>query len=193
MKCPICEKKNDELIYNDGTVIAYFDAKPYNKGHIVVATKNHYVIMEEVPNKILSKMFYLSSLLSSIMYAALKPGGTNILINNGIYAGQDINHFSINIIPRYEKDDLKLTWKPKKPNPNKLKALAEDIKMNFIIGDDPLMIRKFEDKVPKEKKENKKECKKKEKNEIEKYRNIKDGKVKIVEEDYEIQGLRRIP
>jgi len=145
-KCPICEitKHKDKLIYEDQDIVAYFDNLPYVKGQLVVAPKHHYVIMEQVPNKILSRMFYVSSLLSSLLYAALKCGGTNILINNGVLAGQNIDHFTINIIPRYKDDNLDLKWEPKKVDRNYLSSLAEDIRMNFIIGDDPSITKYFE-------------------------------------------------
>ena len=46
--------------------------------------------------------------------------GTNILIQNGPSAGQINARMSINIIPRFEKDNLKLEWTPLAVEPEKI-------------------------------------------------------------------------
>ena len=38
--------------------------------------------------------------------------GFNIVQNNGEIAGQTVFHFHMHLIPRYEGDQVGLTWKP---------------------------------------------------------------------------------
>ena len=43
---------------------------------------------------------------------ALNCDGFNIVQNNGEIAGQTVFHFHMHLIPRYEGDQVGLTWKP---------------------------------------------------------------------------------
>ena len=38
--------------------------------------------------------------------------GTNIFVSNGVSAGQSVAHFTVNVIPRKEGDNVNLEWKP---------------------------------------------------------------------------------
>ena len=42
----------------------------------------------------------------------LNCDGFNIVQNNGEIAGQTVFHFHMHLIPRYEGDQVGLTWKP---------------------------------------------------------------------------------
>lgn len=46
------------------------------------------------------------------MTRALKCDGFNIVQNNGEPAGQTVFHFHMHLIPRYEDDQVGLTWNP---------------------------------------------------------------------------------
>ena len=55
-------------------------------------------------------------ILAKHMAARLRDGlncdGFNIVQNNGEIAGQTVFHFHMHLIPRYEGDQVGLTWKP---------------------------------------------------------------------------------
>ena len=46
------------------------------------------------------------------MTDALKCDGFNIVQNNGEIAGQTVFHFHMHLIPRYQGDQVGITWKP---------------------------------------------------------------------------------
>ena len=46
------------------------------------------------------------------MTKALSCDGFNLVQNNGEAAGQTVFHFHMHLIPRYDKDQVGLTWKP---------------------------------------------------------------------------------
>ncbi len=125
MKCRICEMMKDKggLLYEDEKAFAFLSRRPAAPGHIMLATKEHYPILENVPDDVISHIFPLANKLSTITFETLGAHGTNIMVNNGITAGQKEPHFMVNIIPRREDDGLKLEWSPKKPPESELEDI----------------------------------------------------------------------
>lgn len=167
--CLISQKKTEaETIYEDDKVMAVLHLKPAFPGQVIIFPKKHLPIIELVPDDLLTQMAGIANKISIALFESLKIEGTNIIIENGLPAGQIIPHFSINLIPRKENDGLNLSWSPKK--------LSED-EMEIIH----LQLKEAADKISPEKIE-------KEKTRIEE----KEEK-KVKEESYLVKGLRRIP
>ena len=122
MDCTECEKiKNKKnLVYEDSLVIAILDDKPATGGQISLLPKEHYTIIEKIPDNIISHMFSVANKLSIACFDALGAHGTNILIRNGIAAGQRSTHTMIHIIPRAENDGVNLNWEPQKADEGEL-------------------------------------------------------------------------
>ena len=115
--CIICQIINNKIpskrIYEDDFVLAVLDVNGANPGHCFVMPKNHYSIIEQVPDMEIAKLFQASNKISSAIFDSLGAQGTNIFVSNGIPAGQTIAHFLINVIPRKENDGINLQWQPK--------------------------------------------------------------------------------
>lgn len=102
-----------KVLYEDKDVIAVLPTQCIAKGELLLMPKDKFVIIEQVPKDLLSKMFMLANNLSSALFSKLNCHGTNILIQNGIPAGQSIDQFCIRIIPRYENDGIDFEWQRK--------------------------------------------------------------------------------
>ena len=126
MTCKLCEtKKQGELkIYQDSKCTAFLSKSPATLGHIKIIPNQHIPIIEQIPDFIIDHMFVITNKISSVLFESLNIQGTNIIINNGISAGQEHPHFSINLIPRTEKDMLNFNWEPK---------VVSDEDMNTIV------------------------------------------------------------
>ena len=115
--CLICQIAGNSIpsykVYEDDTALAVLDVNGSNPGHCFVMPKNHYPIIEQVPDAELSHLFSVANRISSSLFENLKAHGTNIFVTNGIPAGQTVAHFTINVIPRKENDGINLQWKPK--------------------------------------------------------------------------------
>jgi histidine triad (HIT) family protein len=48
--------------------------------------------------------------IAEAMYVTLHPKGFNFLSNIGEVAGQTVFHVHLHIIPRYDKDDITITF-----------------------------------------------------------------------------------
>ena len=91
-------------IYEDDYCIAILDLNPFRKGHCLVISKECKATIEELDSTTLSHMINAASLISKKMRDALNADDTNVLINNGPAAGQEIPHVHMHVIPRFEKD-----------------------------------------------------------------------------------------
>ena len=88
------------------------DLGPASKGHALILPKEHYANIYEIPDELASKAIILAKKMAGIMTRALNCDGFNIVQNNGEPAGQTVFHFHVHLIPRYEDDQVGLTWNP---------------------------------------------------------------------------------
>jgi len=102
----ISGKVASKKIYEDDNVFAILDINPLNPGHILLLTKEHYQIMPQIPDEIISHVFMVAKALSHACLRALNAEGTNIFIANGAPAGQKASHFMLHIVPRMKSDKL---------------------------------------------------------------------------------------
>jgi histidine triad (HIT) family protein len=175
--CALCEigagKGSMKIVFEDKEVIAFLKQKPATFGHIILTTKKHYTIMDQVPDFEINHVFKIANKLSSAVFEALGGGGTNIIVQNGSGAGQIHPHFCVEIIPRRDNDGLNFQWANKQLSEEEMSTVELTIKQetaSLVIGSG----------------EKKKEV-------VEENKETKTLKEKKGEENYLLKSLRRIP
>lgn len=130
--CIVCQiaagKIPSKKIYEDELAIAVLDVNGANPGHCFVMSKNHYPIIEQVPDVEIGRLFQVSNKISSAIFESLGAQGTNIFVANGIPAGQTVAHFTINVIPRKENDGINLQWQPKQLSEEEMSTVELKLK-----------------------------------------------------------------
>jgi histidine triad (HIT) family protein len=130
-------------IYEDDKVVAVLDINPANPGHILVVTKEHFVIMPQVPEDVLQHLGMVAKALSHAQLRALKSQGTNIFVANGIIAGQRAQHFMLHVIPRMEGDQVSFSLSERAMNPADAKKLQAILRkalakpLGFTMKEEP--------------------------------------------------------
>ena len=170
--CQYCELIKKEALYKDEKIAIILDPKPATTGHLLVLPVEHKTILEEVPDFVVDKLFIGSNKASSLLFDLFpEVQGTNILIENGVAAGQEMPHLALNVIPRKENDGLNLIWQPKQFSEEEMSTIELKLKEETTgIG-----VFEKEAKTPEV---------------IEEAEKIEIGED---EEDYRIKQLRRIP
>ena len=169
MTCLICEKiEKEKKIYEDDKVIAFLDDKPMSLGHDIITTKQHFPIIENVPDFIINHLFKIVNKISIAVFESLGALGTNIIVNNGIPAGQEHPHFFVNIIPRRQNDNINFRFKPRQLNEEEMSTVE------LMLKDETKNIGNFE-------------------KEKERPIEIEKEKEKISGENYMIKVLKRMP
>jgi len=117
-----------EKVYEDESILAFLDVNGANPGHCFVIPKEHYPIFEQIPDKLVGKLFSISNKVSSAIFESLNVQGTNLFVTNGIAAGQKVAHFMINIIPRKENDGVNLQWQPRQLSEEEMSTVELKLK-----------------------------------------------------------------
>jgi len=144
-----CNCFNDKYsIYEDDKCIAFVADNAITPAQIIIAPKEHYPIIELMPDDLLANCFNVANDMSKKLFERTKIQGTNIIIHNG-FPSQDKAHFSINIIPRSENDGLNLEWSANEAKQEDLNDSALFIKdaLEKIDAKKPVVI---EEKTPEE-------------------------------------------
>lgn len=175
MTCDMCERieKKKNLLYNDGEIVIFIPDEAIVKGSLIIAPVKHYPILEAVPDNIVKKMYKIANKAGIACFEALGAQGSNILIQNGIAAGQEMPHVLLNVVPRRENDGLQLQWQPKQISEEEMSTVELQLKESISdLGE--------EDSTEEVKEKETEETKEK-------------PVVKKKEEDYRVKSLRRIP
>ncbi len=107
--CRIAEKQFPaHILYEDKHVVAFLVENPVSKGHSLVIPKEHaesYTAIRDVAGFAVGLKGFLK-----LMEERLSPD-MHLVANLGRKAGQDVNHFNIHVIPRYEGEKIfEWTW-----------------------------------------------------------------------------------
>lgn len=112
--CIFCKIANGKIpsacIYENKEFRVILDVGPATRGHVLILTKEHYDNIFEIDAETAGRLFSLASVVARAMKKTLNCDGMNILQNNGTIAGQTVFHFHLHLIPRYEGDQVKVTW-----------------------------------------------------------------------------------
>lgn len=98
------------IVYEDELAIAFLDITQATKGHTLVVPKSPYPNLYEMPIALAGHIMGVAVKVANAIQQAFEPEGLNMLNNNGAIAGQSVFHFHIHLIPRYERDDIGLSF-----------------------------------------------------------------------------------
>ena len=158
MSCPICKlvkEKGEEVIYEDELVMATLPKKGNAIGHIQVFPKEHFTELNEMPDELVSHLFFTASFAATGVFEGLQAQGTNILLNQGKEANPKDEHLVIHVLPRKQNDDVNIMWTHKKLEQHEMDDAFKRLKDKADVMD----YQKEENS--KDKKNNKKENKEK--------------------------------
>lgn len=114
--CIFCKIANGEIpaatLYEDEDFRVILDLGPASKGHALILPKEHYANLYELDDEVASKVLVLAKKMITKLTDVLGCDGYNLVQNNGEVAGQTVHHFHMHLIPRYEGDQVGLTWTP---------------------------------------------------------------------------------
>ncbi|MBS3102581.1 HIT domain-containing protein [Candidatus Woesearchaeota archaeon] len=134
-QCIFCQiiagKVQSKKIFEDNIAIGILDINPANPGHILLLPKEHYTIMPQLPEDVLSHLFMAAKALSNSMLRSLEVQGTNIIVANGVAAGQRAQHFMIHVIPRKENDGISFELPQKSIQMDELEKIGKKLVENL--------------------------------------------------------------
>ena len=111
--CIFCKIIKGEIpsktIYEDETIKVIMNINPISNGHLLVLPKNHITDINDMNDNVINHSF---TIIKEKLYPMLKKNlnckGLTLCQNNEL--GQEIKHFHIHLIPRYENDNIEYNY-----------------------------------------------------------------------------------
>lgn len=105
--CLFCKIINNEIpsstIYEDDLIKVFLDINPTTNGHMLIIPKKHHVNVMDIDENVVS---HALKVIKEKLYPMLKKNlgcdGLTIVQNNEY--GQEVKHYHIHLIPRYQDD-----------------------------------------------------------------------------------------
>ena len=114
--CIFCKLANGvfptNALYEDERVKVILDAGPASRGHALILPKNHADNLFELSDEDARHITVVAKKVGKAMMEALNPEGMNVVQNNGEAAGQTVLHYHTHLIPRYNNDEINVSWTP---------------------------------------------------------------------------------
>lgn len=108
MNCIFCKIIKGDIpsytIYEDEIVKVILDINPVSNGHMLIIPKTHYVNLMDIDDSVLSHIMNTSKDLYKKYKDKLNMDGLSITQNNDY--GQEVKHYHLHLIPRYENDNI---------------------------------------------------------------------------------------
>jgi len=89
----------------DDDTVAFLDARPVFKGHLLVAPRDHVVTLPDLPVSRIGPFFSQVQRISAAMPDALGCQGTFVALNNVV--SQSVPHLHVHVVPRTRGDGLR--------------------------------------------------------------------------------------
>jgi len=94
-----------DIVLTDDQVVAFLDARPVFKGHVLVVPHEHVVTLADLPAAAVGPFFLRVQRISAIMPLALGCQGTFVAANNVV--SQSVAHLHVHVVPRTKGDGLR--------------------------------------------------------------------------------------
>jgi len=111
--CKFCQIVSRQIpariIYENKKVISFFPKKLEVYGHTLIAPKQHYADLYDIPQGILCELIKVSKKITLAYKEKINASGMNLMHASGIDGQQSVFHFHIHLLPRFKEDKLN-TW-----------------------------------------------------------------------------------
>jgi len=124
--CVFCQIAAGQLpahvVLADDLVVAFLDARPLFKGHVLVITREHYPTLADLPAELTGPLFSQVRRLSAALPAALGAQGTFVALNNVV--SQSVPHLHVHVVPRTRGDGLRGFFWPRQKYASEAEAAS---------------------------------------------------------------------
>ncbi|MDY6774441.1 MAG: HIT family protein [Candidatus Nanohaloarchaea archaeon] len=105
-ECPFCQLLQNEDqtfdVHESENFRAWLDINPRARGHTMIVPKEHVGGLEDVPG---DELFQDIQAVAAKARKGLGAAGVSVVINDGEVAGQRLDHFYVQIFPRFEGEE----------------------------------------------------------------------------------------
>ena len=126
MDCIFCKIITGEIpsytLYEDELVKVFLDVSPNTNGHCLIVPKKHFVNLVDIDLDTLNHIYKVAKDMYNVLKDKLDCKGLTLIQNNDY--GQEVKHYHLHLVPRYNKDLLSHHYN---------KEMLKDVKEIFDI------------------------------------------------------------
>lgn len=93
------------VVLSDDVAVGFLDTRPVFKGHVLLAPREHYVTLADLPESLVGPLFLRVRRVSAAMPVALGAQGSFVGENNVV--SQSVPHLHVHVVPRTKGDGLR--------------------------------------------------------------------------------------
>jgi histidine triad (HIT) family protein len=123
------------IVLDEPDVIAFLDARPVFKGHVLVAPRQHIVTLPDLPAAAVGPFFLQVQRISAVMPAALGCQGTFVATNNVV--SQSVPHLHVHVVPRTKGDGLRGFFWPRQRYDSEAEAATYAERIRSALAGSP--------------------------------------------------------
>ena len=107
--CVFCEivdgTRPTAVVASDDAAVAFLDARPVFKGHVLVVPRAHVATLTDLPVGDIGPYFAAVQRVARAVEVGLEADGTFVAMNNKV--SQSVAHLHTHVVPRRRKDGLR--------------------------------------------------------------------------------------
>jgi len=94
-----------QIVLDDDVAVAFLDARPVFKGHVLVVPRQHFPTLPDLPADLVGPLFIRVRRLSAAVLPAFGAQGSFVALNNTV--SQSVPHLHVHVVPRTRGDGLR--------------------------------------------------------------------------------------
>ena len=120
------------VVFEDERLVGFMDLHPVNPGHVLLVPKEHATAMADVEEDTGAHVFRIAMRMQqAIRRSGVRCEGINLFVADGEAAFQDVFHFHLHVIPRFEGDPFKIEANWKEAPRSELDRAATGIRTSY--------------------------------------------------------------
>ena len=131
-ECPFCRMvdgvERASYVWDDPMVFAIMSLEQPTPYKVLMIPKAHVATVFDLTDDLAAALFRATVKVAKAVRAASGCPGLNLVQSNGRVGQQDVFHFHLHILPRFENDRITLAWDNTVAERARLDSLAEEIR-----------------------------------------------------------------
>jgi histidine triad (HIT) family protein len=123
------------FVLSDPEVVAFLDARPVFKGHVLVLPREHHETLASLPEGLVGPLFTWVRRVSAVMPQALGAQGSFVALNNTV--SQSVPQLHVHVVPRTRGDGLRGFFWPRQKYADDAEAAVFAAKLRDALAVPP--------------------------------------------------------
>jgi histidine triad (HIT) family protein len=136
MSCLFCDIVAGDVpartVHADDELVAFLDARPVFKGHVLLVPRRHVVTLPDLPADLRDQFLERMQRLATAMVEGLGAQGSFVAMNNTV--SQSVPHLHCHVVPRTKGDGLRGFFWPRTKYADDDEAESYAVRLRSALG-----------------------------------------------------------